>query len=444
MALIVNKTAYSGEVVEQLLVRATTGNELVDGGYAHVHPMVKSKLTLPRVRTKGKMLQRRVAMPKSGAGGDSKGDFDYDEKYLEPQDIMAYTEFNPAVFEHVWRPFQPTGNMVFQELPHDVQETLLSEMAKVIDMELGDYFLNCTKGTGAYEFFNGLITQMKNDAELTPVANAHQITEETVLAVMRKIVKSIPKALRKSKKMTIFMSVEDFDIYDAVITDKPFKGADYRNMNDEKYKGYPIAVLADLPKDVIFAAEASTGVDSNLWIGVNLSDDENAIQVDKVANNGELYFFKMLMKADTNTVYGEDIVLWDGRGVEPPAVEPANIPIAPAAFAAPAALEISDIDGTVGQIVQATIIELAKAGVLQTPTPSENTEMTTVDTPTNSENTKLTKAAIKRLNRNQLETFIADNKLSIEIKEGMTNDQLSNAIIEALGEDYFAGDTATE
>lgn len=431
--LIVNNTAYAGEVVEKLLVRATTGNEIVDGGYVHVHAGIKSKLALPRTRTKGKFLQRRVAMPKSGAGGDGKGNFEYSEKYLEPQDMMAYTEFNPAVFEHIWRPFQPTGEMVFQELPVEVQETLLSELAKVVDMELGDLYINCTKGAGAREFFNGFLAQMKNDAELTPVAGAHKVTDETILPILRKIKTSIPKALRKNKNMTIFMSTEDFDIYDAVITDKPFKGADYRNMNDEKYKGYPIAVLSDLPKDVIFAAVATAGIDSNLWIGVNLSEDTNAIKVDKVANNGELYFFKMLMKADTNTVYGEDIVLWDGRGVEPPVVEPEPEALR-ANFAAPAFLETSDIEGTVGQIVQATMVELAKSGALQTPVPAETVEEKAAPT------TKLTQAAIKKLNRTALEAFIAENKLNVEIAEGMTNAQLADEIIKALGEEYFAGE----
>lgn len=447
--LIVNNTAYAGEVVEKLLVRATTGNEIVDGGYVHVHAGIKSKLSLPRTRTNGKFLQRRVAMPKSGAGGDAKGDFQYSEKYLEPQDMMAYTEFNPAVFEHIWRPFQPTGEMVFQELPVEVQETLLTELAKVIDMELGDLYINCTKGAGARDFFNGLLSQMKTDTELTPVAGAHQITDETILPVLRKIKTSIPKALRKNKNVTIFMSTEDFDIYDAVITDKPFKGADYRNMNEEKYKGYSIAVLSDLPKDVIFVAVATAGIDSNLWIGVNLAEDSNAIQVGKVAPNGELYFFKMLMKADTNTVYGEDIVLWDGRGVEPPAVESL---VATATFAAsPLDQMLSTEEGTgiflklLQKIADSTesqealskAIENLNAVVENLSSAPENITEKEEAEPA----TKLTQAAIKKLNRGALEAFIAANELKVEIPEGMTNAQLADVIIQALGEEYFeAGD----
>lgn len=57
--------------------------------------------------------------------------------------------------------------------------------------------------------------------------------------------------------------------------------------------------------------------------------------------------------------------------------------------------------------------------------------------------TKLTKAAIRKLNRKALEVFIVDKDLHIEIKEGTTNAQLAEIIIEALGEEYFT-DSVTE
>lgn len=70
---------------------------------------------------------------------------------------------------------------------------------------------------------------------------------------------------------------------------------------------------------------------------------------------------------------------------------------------------------------------------------AEKTEtVAAANAPVIEENTNLTKAAIKKLNRNALEAFIADNNLVIEIKEGVTNAQLSDAIIEALGEGYFS------
>ena len=46
---------------------------------------------------------------------------------------------------------------------------------------------------------------------------------------------------------------------------------------------------------------------------MNLQDDENVIQIDKLSNPSELYFFKLLIKADTNVGFGEEIVVMDWR-----------------------------------------------------------------------------------------------------------------------------------
>ena len=51
----------------------------------------------------------------------------------------------------------------------------------------------------------------------------------------------------------------------------------------------------------------TTGVDSNLWMGVDYVNDENVLQVDKLQNNSELYFFKALLKMDVNIVRPSEI-----------------------------------------------------------------------------------------------------------------------------------------
>lgn len=303
-------SAYAGEVLEQLLVRATTGNELVAGGHIRVQPNVKKKFAIPRLKA-GKMLQKRVEQPKQS---NSKGDFTIDEKYLEPKEFMAFTTFNPRVFESIWRPFQPTGNLVFRELPADVQNQLLSEMAKVVDFELGYHYINGVFGSGADEFFDGILTRIKADGNVIDVSVATTpITTANILDTLKSVRDKIPTVVRRSPNLKIFASIEDADIYDEVLTSKPYKGANYTDRNPERYKGIRIVPLVDWPKDVIAAAATSSGIDSNFWAGVDYVDDEDVIKIDLLENAGEKYFFKMLMKADTNIVFGEDIVLYDGR-----------------------------------------------------------------------------------------------------------------------------------
>lgn len=302
-------TAYAGEVLDQLLVRATTGNELVAGGHIRVQPNVTKKFSIPRLKA-GKMLQKRKEQP---VESDSKGDFAIDEKYLEPKDVMAFTTFNPRVFENIWRPFQPSGNLVFSELPTEVQNKMLAEMAKVIDFELGDHFINGEYGVAEGKYFDGIITRIAADSSVIRVPSPESLSQSNIIEKMKLIRKYIPKGIKKNQNLKYFMSVTDAENYEYELTDKPSKGADYTNMNPERFKGIKIVPLADWPEGVIVAAVATNSLDSNFWAGVSLADDAEVIQIDKLTNAGEKYFFKMLMKADTNIVFGEDIVLYDSR-----------------------------------------------------------------------------------------------------------------------------------
>lgn len=311
---VVINTAYAGEVLAKLLVKATTGNELVEGGHIRLEPNVNDKLYLPRLKT-GKMLQKRKQQPKSE---DSKGDFETDEKCLEPQDFMAYTEFNPRAFEKFWKPFQPNGELVFRELPTHVQNQLLEELAKVVDFEMGYHFINGELGATDDKLFNGVLYRIINDPDTIKVINnLVPLTRSNIITNGFAAVKArIPKHMRKSKNLKFFCSIEDFDLYDEAITLQASKGVNHTDVTPERYKKIPIVPLADWPKDVIVATIASKDMDSNLWAGVAHVNDVNAIKIDKVTNSGELYFFKMLMKADTQIAWGEQAVLFDGRSSE--------------------------------------------------------------------------------------------------------------------------------
>jgi hypothetical protein len=226
---------------------------------------------------------------------------------------MAFTVFNPRAFEQFWRKWQPTGNLVFRELPPEAQNAMLAEMAKVIDFELVNEFINGVSGTAEGQYFDGILTRIKANTDIIELSGAVAITEANILSVLKSVRDNIPIPLRGAKNLKIFMSIEDSDIYDAVLTAQDFKGVNYTDVNPERYKGIRLVPLAQWPKNTIVAAVASSDLNSNFWAGVAYADDAETIQIDKLSNPSELYFFKMLMKADTNIVFGEDIVLYDGN-----------------------------------------------------------------------------------------------------------------------------------
>lgn len=311
MAINIKNTNYSGEVLEQLLTVAATGNELVEKGLIHIEPNVSDKFSIPRLKG-GRMLQKRKEQPEAA---DSKGDFDYSERVLEPKDFMAFTTFNPRSFEKIWRKWQPKGNLVFAELPAEVQNALLSELAKQVKFELGGHFINGVYAeSGDDKLFNGIVTRMSADMEKVAVTTS----EATMIGKLKALKAKIPTTMRNNPGLRILMSIEDFDTYDEELTAQPNKGANYTDTNVERFKGIQIVPLANWPAGLFVATICGMDYNTNLWAAVSLQDDMDVIQIDKLTNAGERYFFKMLMKADTNTAFGEEIIWLDTRAPQVP------------------------------------------------------------------------------------------------------------------------------
>ena len=317
MAIVVKGTNYNGEVLETILTVATTGNELVGKGLIMVIPGVEKKISIPRLKV-GKMLQKQKVNPTLD---DSKGDFNYSEHSLDPKDFMAFTTFNPRAFEHIWRKWQPVGNLVFSQLPPEAQNALLDALSKQVQFELGWHYVNGTYGNTDEELMDGILAQAAKDPECIVVNSEGS----TMLEILKDVRASIPKAMRENPKLRILMSVDDFDRYDDELTKREHKNSDETEMNRKRYKGIPIETVSSWPDGVIVATLCSPDADGNLFAAVNLQDDESVIQIDKYSNAGELYFFKLLMKADTNIGFGEEFVVYDGREV-PSFKKPAAVP----------------------------------------------------------------------------------------------------------------------
>lgn len=98
------------------------------------------------------------------------------------------------------------------------------------------------------------------------------------------------------------------------LTNREHKNSDETRLNEKSFKGIKIETLFGWPSGLLIATLcAPDEMMSNLFAGVHLPDDENVIQIDKYMNAGELYFFKMKMKADTAIAFGEEIVVLDTR-----------------------------------------------------------------------------------------------------------------------------------
>lgn len=305
MAIVIKNTNYNGEVLERLFTLAVLGCQIVDKGLICVIPNVTKKLSIPRLKT-GKMLQKNKEMPDDR---DSKGGWNYSEHVLDPEEFMAFTTFNPNTLYNIWRPYQPTGNLVFTELPPNVQNTLLDALSKQVQFELGWHYINGVFGDDDDHLFNGILKRMEQDGDVKRISTE----ATTMIGKLYDIKAAVPETIKEHPNLRYLMSLEDWEQYDQELTEREHKNSDETVLNRKMFKGVKIETLAGWPSGLIIATLCAPDESGNLFAGVNLPSDEDVIQIDKLTNAGERYFFKMKIQVDTNIAFGEEVIVLDTR-----------------------------------------------------------------------------------------------------------------------------------
>lgn len=344
--------SYAGEVLEDLLVYTAHGNDTYKEGLIHIVPGIQKKKTLPHV-TLGKIIQDNQPTPTSSHGGNSSGtmnQYNFSERFLEPEDFMVYLEFNPRDFENYWRPFQPEGQLIFRELDPKVQATMLHLLIDRKDQYVGDSIWCSRKGgtndafisdsaenvtlggdsdAGPMKYFDGAVMRVINnqlaflsaspsDAEANEKATGKFViagntaidTGAKVEAALTAMHKACPKNIRKSKSLVYVMGYEAWDLYDAYLTAKDVKYTENSDENKLRFKGHRIVVINGMPENTIFLGKFTSDANSNLWMGVDYATDQESVKVEPLQANSELYFFQMRMKMDVNFVLPSEVVVW--------------------------------------------------------------------------------------------------------------------------------------
>lgn len=329
---------YTGEVLGDLLTLTAQENETYKEGLIHIKSGIQKKYALPSVQL-GKIIQDRKPIPDG-----SVGEYTFAERYLEPEDLMIYLRFNPRDFEEYYRPFQPKGNLVFRTLDPKVQATMIrllmerkmeyinhaiwcsakpEEKAKIASADgtvaAGATEIGGEDAAGEMKYFNGAICRMLMNAAAAATsedAKCGQINVagtgafadgQAVEAELFAMWEATEPKIRKKSGLVILMDYKSWDAYNRYLADKTVKYSDNRTENEHRFQGKRIIPMVALPEDTIIMGCFTTGVDSNLWMGIDYANDEEVLQIDKLQNDSELYFFKMLLKIDINIVRPSEI-----------------------------------------------------------------------------------------------------------------------------------------
>jgi hypothetical protein len=107
-----------------------------------------------------------------------------------------------------------------------------------------------------------------------------------------------------------FMSYPDQGFYEEYLANQlQFKATDTTQTGINRYKGHDIVPLAGLPEGTIFLTVGRPDIQSNLWIGVNSTDDVQ-LEMKKTSNPSDMWYVKGIFKVDVNHGFGDQMVLF--------------------------------------------------------------------------------------------------------------------------------------
>ncbi|CAB4136044.1 hypothetical protein UFOVP579_13 [uncultured Caudovirales phage] len=334
-ALNIIDTSWSGPAASYMITRAVVGADTIQKGCIYVEDGIRKKKTIPRIEVSN-FMQKRTATP------TSQGTVDVDGRVLEPQDLMLYYEFNPRDYESHFYAEMLQPKILGRELPVTAENFMMLQTMK----RLNEFFENAiwrsrtefdpngsavdptTKGDTAdasnYFYFDGLIKKALDantgayptivmGSPATLVSGTAGSGEENIGDALNRCYKSVPKALLYKYGvggLKFLISYKTQQVYEELLTvTNVFKNNDTTEKGINRYKGYEIVALAGLPDNTIIVCICKPDIDSNLWLGINSTED-NQLQLMRLQNNSELFFVKGLFKMDTQIGFADQLVIY--------------------------------------------------------------------------------------------------------------------------------------
>jgi len=334
-ALNIQDTSWSGPAASYMITRAVVAADTIEKGCIYVEDGIRKKKTIPRVEVSS-FMQKRTATP------TSQGSVDVDGRVLTPQDLMLYYEFNPRDYEQHFYAEQLQPKLLGRELPVTAENFMMMQTMK----RLNEFFENAiwrsridydldgaavdpttkgdTAGASSYYYFDGLIKKALDantgtyptiviSSPKTLVAGTAGVGQENIGDAFLRCLNSVPKALLfkyGAAGLKFHVSYATKLIFEEWLTvSATFKNNNFTEQGQNFYKGYTVAPLAGMPDNTIVVCISKPDIDSNLWLGINSTED-NQLQLMRLQNNSELFFVKGLFKMDTQIGFADQLVIY--------------------------------------------------------------------------------------------------------------------------------------
>lgn len=332
--LNITDTSWSGPALDYMITRAVVDVDTIVKGCANVVDGIRKQVTIPRVEVSG-LIQHYAATPVSS------GSINVDGRVLNPQKFEMYQEFNPADFEqHFFAEQFEQDRLIDRTLPPTAENFIMLQYMKRLNEYFETAFWNSrimfdptgtnvdptTKGysntntlqTSGDYMFDGFIYKALSDSAnvqtISWTAPSSTTIVPSMLAMKNKIMGN-PLSMALSYKygplgLRYFMSYPDQGFYEEYMaTVTTYKNQDTTQSGINRYKGHDIVPLAGMPEGTMFLTVGRPDIQSNLWIGVNSTDDVQ-LEMKKTSNPSDLWYVKGIFKVDVNHGFGDQMVLF--------------------------------------------------------------------------------------------------------------------------------------
>ena len=308
--LIISDQTFAGTFAPFYTLPAIYDLDTIDKKIVYVIDGIKDKITVGAMNVTAP-LQPRNETP------TSSGNITVTGQLLAPQNIMAYTEFNPRDLETYWEAGKEgalSEMLLDRQLPVTFENYLLSVYTGFCFEGVEQCFwigstqyqnnanVSVTDPRYQYQFFDGFLKLFVNDANVIKDSGVVTFTNvnigtymsdlENLAAVNNKALMS--KATRY-KRMQYTMSVASGVLFQQYLTNNAFKNQNTTDAGLWKFHGYTVNVVAGMADNTIIFTESVPDTTGNLWVGMNSVSDENVL-LNRLQANSELFFIKILLK----------------------------------------------------------------------------------------------------------------------------------------------------
>ena len=320
-ALNITDLNFAGENADYMLTPAVIDIDTIKKGAIAWVDNIKKEFSLPIIDVTN-VMQKRAATPVSS------GSITVSRRLLVPQFYMSYLEFNPLDFQNHWFSKEMGAELIDAPLPVTAESYLLYQLGKRINEfnenqiwrgrmgfdpangGLSPASVGQVSTDSQFMYFDGLVNKLLNDGNTLTIAGT-TVTDSNILSVLQTVYETIPiSILNRMTDVKFLMSYSTHRYYNVALTNLTYKDTFNTDATKQQYKGYEVLPLAGLPDNTIIAALAIDNNDASFWLGVNSEKNSMQLKFDKVSAPSELWFVKMLMKADVNYSFAGQVVLY--------------------------------------------------------------------------------------------------------------------------------------